>query len=153
MLKNRSIPCAVVIPELAYTDVAEAAEWLCDAFGFEERLRIGNHRAQLLFGEGSVVVTQRRPQQDAAVPPGESRAPMRGEAIHSVMVRVENVDRHHARAVEQGVQIVHPPADYPYGERQYTAQDLGGHVWTFSQTIADVDPATWGGKLPERASG
>ena len=41
------------------------------------------------------------------------------------------------------------PADYPYGERQYTVEDLGGHRWTFSQTIADVDPKTWGGILFE----
>jgi hypothetical protein len=36
-------------------------------------------------------------------------------------------------------------ADYPYGERQYTAEDLGGHRWTFSQSIADVAPEEWGG--------
>jgi uncharacterized glyoxalase superfamily protein PhnB len=40
-----------------------------------------------------------------------------------------------------------PPADYPYGERQYTAIDPAGHTWTFSQTIKDVDPADWGGVL------
>jgi uncharacterized glyoxalase superfamily protein PhnB len=43
--------------------------------------------------------------------------------------------------------IVNPPADYPYGERQYTAEDPGGHHWTFSESIADVDPASWGGTL------
>jgi len=39
----------------------------------------------------------------------------------------------------------HPPADYPYGERQYTAEGLAGHCWTFSQSIADVAPEEWGG--------
>jgi uncharacterized glyoxalase superfamily protein PhnB len=63
------------------------------------------------------------------------------------MVRIENLDAHHARAVRLGAKIVRPPADHPFGERQYTAEDLGGHVWTFSQTIADSDPASWGGKL------
>lgn len=43
--------------------------------------------------------------------------------------------------------ILRPPTDYPYGERQYTAADPAGHVWTFSQTLADVDPASWGGTL------
>jgi len=38
-------------------------------------------------------------------------------------------------------------ADYPYGERQYTVEDPGGHRWTFSQTIADVAPEKWGGAL------
>jgi uncharacterized glyoxalase superfamily protein PhnB len=40
---------------------------------------------------------------------------------------------------------VQAPADYPYGERQYTVEDPSGHVWTFSQTIADTDPRNWGG--------
>ena len=43
---------SVVIPELAYRDVGEAVAWLCTAFGFRERLRIGDHRAQLTIGDG-----------------------------------------------------------------------------------------------------
>ena len=67
------------------------------------------------------------------------------DAAHSVMVRVDDVDRHHERAKERGARILRPPTDYPYGERQYTAEDLGGHGWTFSQSIADVAPEEWGG--------
>jgi uncharacterized glyoxalase superfamily protein PhnB len=61
------------------------------------------------------------------------------------MVRLADADRHHEHAKQAGARIISPPTDYPYGERQYTAEDLGGHRWTFSQTIADVDPQTWGG--------
>ena len=39
------------------------------------------------------------------------------------------------------------PTDFPYGERQYTALDFSGRAWTFSETIADVDPREWGGDL------
>jgi len=53
MLANRSIPRCTVIPELAYPDIGEAIDWLCDAFGFSLRLRIGNHRAQLNVGDGA----------------------------------------------------------------------------------------------------
>jgi len=35
-----------------------------------------------------------------------------------------------------------PPTAYPYGERQYTAEESAGHRWTFSQSIGDVDPAS-----------
>jgi hypothetical protein len=38
-----------------------------------------------------------------------------------------------------------PPRDQPYGDRQYVAEDLGGHHWSFSQSIADVAPEDWGG--------
>ena len=73
----------------------------------------------------------------------------------SVHVRVDDVDAHHQQAVRAGAHVLNPPTDYPYGERQYTAEDPGGHRWTFSQSIADVDPADWGGMLiddPERST-
>ena len=49
----------------------------------------------------------------------------------------------------QAAKILSEPQNYPYGERQYSAVDLGVHRWTFSQSIADVDPAEWGGTLKE----
>lgn len=45
---NLSMPEATVIPVLSYPDVSVAAAWLCHVFGFSERLRIGNHRIQLV---------------------------------------------------------------------------------------------------------
>ena len=128
---NRSVPAATVIPELAYQEVLEAADWLCAAFGFTRRLVIGGHRVQLVCGDGAVIVTQ-----GGDVPAG-----------HSLLVRVGDVDAHRERAAAAGARILSPPVDHPYGERKYTAEDLGGHRWTFSQSIADVDPAEWGGVL------
>jgi uncharacterized glyoxalase superfamily protein PhnB len=49
-------------------------------------------------------------------------------------------------AKQCGARILQEPADMPFGERQYTAQDHAGHWWTFSQHIADVAPEDWGGK-------
>jgi uncharacterized glyoxalase superfamily protein PhnB len=135
------MPRSTVIPVLAYPDVRKAVEWLCDAFGFTERLRIGEHRAQLNVGDGAVVIAARR------AGPTARGAAERGDATHSVMVRVADVDRHHARAREHGARILGPPADFPYGERQYTVEDPGGHRWTFSQSVADIAPEDWGGVL------
>ena len=126
------MPRSTVIPVLAYPDVAEAIAWLCDAFGFTLRLRIADHRAQLNVGDGAIAITEGR---DGA-----------GKDSDSVMVRVEDVDSHHQRAVQHGAAVLDSPADYPFGERQYTVKDFAGHRWTFSQTIADVDPEDWGGK-------
>ena len=138
MIRNRSIPQCTVIPELAYPDPGEAAGWLSDAFGFSVRLRIANHRVQMNVGDGAIVVVEAPTERE-----GFSRA---SDAWHSVMVRVDDVKAHHARAKERGAKVVQPPTDYPFGERQYTVQDLAGHVWTFTQSIADVDPASWGGR-------
>lgn len=132
MLVNRSIPSCTVIPVLRYGDVSEAARWLCEAFGFTERLRIADHRIQLNVGDAAVVVAEQR------------GGPVPG-ANHSVMVRVEDANGHCEQARQHGAKILSPPTDYPYGERQYTAEDLGGHQWTFSQSIADVAPEDWGG--------
>jgi uncharacterized glyoxalase superfamily protein PhnB len=63
---------------------------------------------------------------------------------HAVHVRVDDADRHHEQAKRAGAEILQPPTDYPYGERQYSALDPSGHHWTFSQSMADVDPASWG---------
>lgn len=147
---NRSMPPGVVIPVLAYRDVREAVDWLCGAFGFVERLRIGNHRAQLSFGEGSIVVTGQRVDPGASSSEASGPPPLpAGGFSHSIMLRVADVDNHYEYAKQFGARVVSPPTDYPYGERQYTADDLGGHRWTFSQTIADVDPSVWGGTLLE----
>jgi uncharacterized glyoxalase superfamily protein PhnB len=133
MLNNRSMPCATVIPELAYPDIGEAIDWLCNAFGFTLRIRIADHRAQLNVGDGAVVLTELR-GGNASI-----------DAAHSVMVRVADARQHYQRAKAAGARVSGPPADHPYGERQYTALDLADHRWTFSQSIADVAPEDWGG--------
>jgi uncharacterized glyoxalase superfamily protein PhnB len=132
--KNRSMPPGTMIPELDYPDVATAAAWLCTAFGFAERLRIANHRFQLTFGSGSIVVVERHDNAD-------------GGHRSSTMVSVDGVDEHCRRAEEHGAKILRPPTTHMYGERQYTAEDPGGHRWTFSESVADVHPRDWGGEL------
>ena len=131
------MPSATIIPVLAYADVRGAVEWLCRCFGFAERLRIGDHRSQLMFGDGCVVVTRGTAEDGSTAT----------AATHSVMLRVADVDAHYLRAADAGVLVASLPASHPYGERQYTAIDIGGHAWTFSQSISDVDPASWGGEL------
>lgn len=125
------MPPGPIIPVLSYTDVARAVHWLCSAFGFEERLRIGDHRSQLVFDGGAVVVAAG----------GDS------PSGHSVMVRVDDVDAVHGCAIAHGATVIEPPTNHAYGERQCSVVDVGGHTWTFSQTIADSDPADWGGRL------
>jgi uncharacterized glyoxalase superfamily protein PhnB len=140
MQRNRSIPVAVAIPVLIYPDVRAAVSWLTEAFGFAERLQIGeDHRSQMNVAEGGAVVI------------GDVRndriAPRAGEVTHSVLVRVHDAAAHCERARARGAKILEEPTDHMYGERQYSVEDPWGHQWTFSQTLADVDPAEWGGIL------
>jgi uncharacterized glyoxalase superfamily protein PhnB len=134
VLDNRSMPTQLLIPVLVYENVGDAVVNLCEAFGFSERWRIGEHRAQLGVGHlAAIAITQGKPSIDGA---------------DHVMVRVEDVDGHCNHARLSGAQIVSEPADMPYGERQYTARDFSGRLWVFTQTVADVAPEDWGGTTP-----
>ena len=126
------MPPSTVIPELVYEDVGEAIGWLCDKFGFQVRWQAGDHRAQLWLNGGTVVVTE--PRTSRALP-----------GPQSLLVRVADARAHFERARERGAKILEEPRDFSYGERQYAVEDLGGHHWGFSQSIADVAPEEWGG--------
>jgi uncharacterized glyoxalase superfamily protein PhnB len=139
MKPNRSVPPSTVIPVLIYPDVRAAVDWLSAAFGFAERLQIGEgHRSQMRVGDGDVVLAEAR---------GDRQPPQPSPVSQSVMVRVEDARAHCERAREHGARILMEPTDQMFGERQYAAEDLAGHKWTFTQTLTDVDPADWGGQL------
>src|SRR2546426_11234017 len=81
-VENRSMPPGTIIPELVYPDLAAAVAWLAETFGFRERLRIGDHRSQLVFGGGSM----------GGVGGGDTRPK---ERTHSVMVRGGDGGQHY----------------------------------------------------------
>jgi uncharacterized glyoxalase superfamily protein PhnB len=142
---NRTMGTASVVPELVYPDVGKAVDWLCDAFGFEEMWRVGNHRARIRYGNGIVAVADAGEDYGRRVPePGESAH------CHGVMLQVEDVDAHHDHARQAGARILNTPTDFSFGERQYTAEDLAGHRWTMTQSIADLTPEDWGGTSKTR---
>ena len=149
MVVNRSRPPGTVVPSLFYEDVGRAIDWLCGAFGFTERFRYGPEGrvegAQLAVGEGAVMLGVARVGQGPGwADSAEFRPPRAGEVSVVLGVHVEDVDRHFERAKQFGARIVHAPETYPFGERQYTAEDLAGYRWAFSQSVADVAPEEWG---------
>ena len=130
MRRNRSVPPCPVIPVLYYPDPSAAAEWLSRAFGFTVRLRIANHRIQMRAGEGCFTVAEGN---------------VKPERSHVTQVRIEDAHAHCERARQAGAIILTEPVDHMYGERQYNAEDFFGHRWDFTETIADVEPESWGG--------
>src|SRR3954447_6966265 len=138
MLTNRSAPPATVTPVLIYPDVRAAVAWLESAFGFGERVRIGDaHRAQLRVGpDGSVVIADVRRDQVA---------PSEGVVTHLVKVRVHDVDATFTRARDFGARVLEEPRTWEYGERSCLLEDLAGHRWELTQTVRDVEPEEWGG--------
>lgn len=140
-MKNRSVPSATIVPILVYEDVNQALDWLCRAFGFVERLRAEHNgvisHAQLSVAEGAIMIGRQG---------GPYRAPNGNEVTAYVHVAVDDVDRHFEHAKTCGAVIVTPLSNMPFGVRQYTAKDPGGHWWTFSQNIVDVAPEAWGAR-------
>jgi len=123
----KTMPESTIIPVLTYSDIDKAIAWLTDTFGFEERWRVGDHRAQLSYGNGTIVVAEGTPTSSV-----------------SLLVRVQDIDHHFARSKSRMAKIISSPTDQFYGERQYTVEDLGGHFWTLSQTMKDLTPEDWG---------
>ena len=137
-LTNRSAPPVTVTAVLTYPDVRAAVAWLATAFGFEERVRVGEaHRAQLRVGaDGAIIVADDH---------GDRSAPQGGGVTHVLKVRVPDVDAAYARAKEAGARVVEELTTFEYGERSCAVEDLAGHRWELTQTVRDVAPEEWGG--------
>jgi uncharacterized glyoxalase superfamily protein PhnB len=123
---------------LVYPDVPAAVAWLEAAFGFEERVRIGDaHRAQMRVGPDAAIVV--------ADVGGDRGAPDGNGYTHLIKVRVADADSAFARACEQGARVVEALTTWDYGERSGIVEDIAGHRWELTQTVRDVEPEEWGG--------
>ncbi len=136
MVENPPAGFPRVTPYLLYEDLDRAVDWACSAFGFTERFRAkgddgrANH-AELTFDDG--VVMMGRPDD------GYENPVHQGGATVLVHVYVDDVDRHCEQARNAGARIVREPADQPYGDRTYGAEDPEGQQWWFAQHVRDVD--------------
>jgi len=134
MADNTKTTMATVIPTMRYNDAAVAIEWLCEAFGFEKHLVVPGEdgtvvHAQLIFGTGMVMLGSARESEfDNLQKPPSS---LGGAVSQSPYIVVEDADKHYARAVAAGAEIVMEIKDEDYGGRGYACRDLEGHVWNF----------------------
>ena len=134
MADNAKKTIATVIPGMRYHDAAAAIEWLCKAFGFEKHLVVPGENgtiahAQLTFGNGMIMLGSARSDEFGKFvkPPRD----VGGVGTQSAYVIVADADKHYARAVAAGAQIVMPLKDEDYGGRGYSCRDPEGHVWSF----------------------
>lgn len=135
-----------VIPMLAYEDGAAAIDWLTSAFGFSEQTRFTDDdgtvtHAELETGSGTIMLAT--PSPDYVSPkrlrelsPEARKIAEVPYVMDGVLVEVEDVDVHYARAKEAGATILSEPADQVVGIRHYRVEDPEGHRWMFSQDIS-----------------
>ena len=131
-------------PVIFYQDPIAALKWLEAAFGFETSMlavddagRVGH--AEMTF-EGSVLDVGGEWASAELLGPAAMKSPasLGGAGTQFIRVDVTDVDAHHDRAKASGARITQAPQDQFYGARTYRALDLEGHVWNFSQTIAQM---------------
>jgi uncharacterized glyoxalase superfamily protein PhnB len=137
-MKNRSVPTDTLLPHIGYQNVADACEWLSRVFGFREAYRYDEPASGVQMYLGQAYIMLRSAREGCMIP---ARL---GYGTQHLTIFVEDVDAHYARAKEAGAEIVEELHDTVYGERQYGAKDLDGHLWLFSQHAKDVSPEEWG---------
>lgn len=129
-----------------YQDAIAAIEWLCDAFGFDVRIKVEGkdgriEHSELTYGEGVVMVAQEDPDCErhwkAAM---RSPRSLGGAGTQSIMFYVDDADAHCERSRSCGARIVEEPATHDYGEdywadRSYGALDPEGHMWWITQRV------------------
>ncbi|MEU7277957.1 VOC family protein [Streptomyces sp. NPDC045431] len=118
-----------IYPAILYEDAKAAIRTLKEAFGFTEVSVYEGEDGQIVhselaYGNGMVMLGTKRRE-------GVYAKAMAGAGPVGVYVVVDDVDAHHARAVEHGVEILMPPTDQDYGSRDYMARDAEGNVWSF----------------------
>jgi uncharacterized glyoxalase superfamily protein PhnB len=127
-------------------DAAALIDWLCDAFGFEVRLKVEGEggrieHSELSFGHDGLIMVGseksgplRRFDTDFVSPLSA------GGNTQNLMIYVDDVDAHCERARAKGARIVAEPALHDYGDdywadRSYGCIDPEGHQWWISQRI------------------
>lgn len=138
-----------------YDDARAAIDWLCRAFGFEVRLIVEGDdgdiaHSEVTYGEGMVMVgsaagDSATGEKAAKMPWRRSPGQIGGGNTQNIMVYVDDVEAHCARAREAGAVITMEPETHDYGEdywsdRGYECRDIGGHHWWFMQRLRSPEP-------------
>jgi uncharacterized glyoxalase superfamily protein PhnB len=135
-----------VVPMFSYEDVGRAADWIADAFGFEETGRWSDEGGRVThvnmeLDGGVIMLGYPSPDYQSPKHHAEVCEPARiwrqtPYVIDGVHVSVDDVDTHYGRAVAAGATILSELEDNPgIGQRQYRAEDLEGHRWMFAQRL------------------
>lgn len=127
-----------------YQEASKAIDWLCEAFGFEVRLKVEGEggrieHSELVFGDAVVMVGDESVQKDKDRP-AKSPKSIGGVNTANIMIYVDDADAHCARARKAGAAITYEPKVTDYGEdywtdKSYQAEDFEGQRWWFCERV------------------
>jgi uncharacterized glyoxalase superfamily protein PhnB len=128
---------------LYYADASAAIDWLCGAFAFEVKLKVDGPdgtvaHSELTYGGGLIMVSEANTR--TRFPYRRSPAQADGVNTQNMMVYVDDVEAHLARARAAGARIVSEIVETDHGpeywsEKGYECEDLDGHHWWFYQRL------------------
>jgi uncharacterized glyoxalase superfamily protein PhnB len=124
-----------IYPALRYRDARAMIKWLCEAFGFAERVVYpapdgGIAHAELALGSGMIMLGSARDDSFGAMVgvPDPDGARGSGQAIY---IAIDDPDALCARAEAAGARILMGLTDTDYGSRDFICRDPEGYVWCF----------------------
>jgi uncharacterized glyoxalase superfamily protein PhnB len=132
-----------LIPALRYRDLDRAIDWLCAAFGFEQRDVVAGRDGRALYAyltRGSNMILVRAVGASALDELMRQPDEIGGAETQSCYLVVEDADAHCRQASAVGADILLDVADDDHGGRGYSCRDPEGHMWSFGT----YDP--WQGK-------
>lgn len=127
-----------IMPCLLYDDCEAAMAWLTKAFGFETRMVVEGDadkpiaHAEMTFRNGMIMLGS---ACDHGFGELQKTPEVAGTVTITPYVVVEDIDAHHARAVEAGARLAGPLRREDHGA-MYSCYDPEGHLWCFG----DYDP-------------
>jgi uncharacterized glyoxalase superfamily protein PhnB len=142
-----------ISPSVFYEDPRSAIDWLCNAFGFEVRLKVEGEggrieHSELELADGLIMVGtagSTNPLKDTWQRYYASPKWFDGKTTQALAVFVDDVDAHFAHAKAAGATILSEPTTNDYGDdywadRSYGAKDPEGHLWWFMQRVREQRP-------------
>ena len=121
-----------ITPYLVAEDASGLIEFLTNAFGAVERMRMPMPDGSVAHAEVEI--------GGAAVMLGSAMPPEFPPTSAQIHLYVEDVDGAYAQAVAAGASGVAEPADQFYGERIGRVIDPAGNTWTIATHVEDVTP-------------
>ena len=125
---------ATIVPALLYRDAASAVDWLCTAFGLEQKVVYKGDdgtvmHAELIAGNGMIMCGQTNDRAWGRLikQPEE----IDGYGTQGLYVVVTDADAMYERAKAAGAEIVIDIQTQDYGGRDFTCRDIEGHLWSF----------------------
>lgn len=126
-----------IIPTMAYKDAKKAIQWLCDAFGFEQKVVHDDEAGTVVHAQlthkGSMIMLNSSNNGSEFSKfinhPGE----IDGFETQSpyIILGDDEIEAHYQKAKAHGAKIALELKAEDYGGKNYTCYDLEGHLWSF----------------------